>query len=100
MPQHHGLESCYSEYLYSCIKDNKPGIVVASEKRTGEKEGKIDARYQSSQGSIGMKVNYESGTEFRNSITTKDGNHYLIKFCDRKLVSVYGAKDPINLLDK
>ena len=100
VPPHHGLESCFSEFLFSNIKGNKPRLNIISEKRTGETEGKVDARYQSKNGSFGMNVSFEDKIEERNSITTKDGNHYLIKFTNDKRVEVFGAKNPELLLNK
>jgi len=77
---HHGLESCYSPELYSAIKNDKPGIVAISEMYgAGEGQGRIDARYQSKDGSIGQSVKTAGKDEPCHSITTKS-NHILIKF--------------------
>lgn len=97
VPAHHGLESCYSEYLASIVK---PRLNVISEKRTTENEGKIDARYQSKDGSHGMNVEVDGVKELRNSVTTKTAHHYLIKFTYDGKAQVFGAKNAEDLLMK
>jgi beta-lactamase superfamily II metal-dependent hydrolase len=94
---HHGLESCFSNHLYSIVQ---PNLIVISEKRTTETEGKVDSRYQSSLGSKGMYVQIENNYEFRNSVTTKSGHHYLIKLSDDNTIAVFGSKNPEDLLAK
>ncbi len=99
---HHGLESCFSEYLYKTIKGGKPNLVVISEKRhIAENDGKLDQRYQSKEGAKGVDVTVEGKTEKdRCSVTTRNGHHFLIKFGADKTMTVYAESDPQKLLDK
>ena len=86
---HHGLESCYSPELYAAIKGGKPDLVAISEAYAlGEGQGKIDARYQSKDGSTGMNVKLGGTDTFRNSITTKS-NHLLIQLSGTGKPKVY-----------
>jgi len=98
---HHGLESGYSEELYSSMKDGKPNLVVISEKRhIGENEGSVDTRYQSNQGSSGMYVDIKGTREFSNSISTRNSHHILIKLGASGTLQVFCDDDPENLLNK
>ena len=86
---HHGLESCYSPELYAAIKDNKPDIVAISEAyAVGEGQGRIDARYQSKDGSKGMTIKLAGNDVFRNSVTTKS-NHILIRLSGSGQPKIY-----------
>lgn len=76
---HHGLESCYSPELFAAIKGNKPYINIISDKRhLSETDGKVDQRYQSAAGAIGVPVDVEGKKEQRYSASTRDGQHILI----------------------
>lgn len=99
---HHGLESCFSEYLYKSIKDGKPNIVVISEKRhMSENDGKIDSRYQTKEGAKGVDVIVEGNIEKdRYSVTTRNGHHFLIKFGADKVMMIYAESDPQKLIEK
>lgn len=94
---HHGLESCYSSKLANLVK---PQINVISEKRTTANEGTVDNRYQNQDASHGFNVIFDETVEFRNSISTKTNESYLIKFCRDNNMEIYGSKDPLNLLNK
>lgn len=86
---HHGLESCYSPELYSAIKGGKPELVAISEMHgVANGQGKIDARYQSENGSTGLMVKIGGVNCFRNSVTTKS-NHILIRFTGSGKPKVY-----------
>lgn len=78
---HHGLESGYSEELYAALKDGKPRLAVVSEKRhTGENDGAVDSRYHGTTGASGLTVNIDGKDEVRNSVSTRNDHHILIKF--------------------
>jgi beta-lactamase superfamily II metal-dependent hydrolase len=78
---HHGLESCYSPYLFECIGNSKPKLVVISEKRhKAPQDGSVDSRYQSQDSSSGLDVDIEGTTEHRFSVSTRNGHHILIEF--------------------
>ncbi len=78
---HHGLESGFSEDLYRAIKDDKPGLVIVSEKRhLSEIDGKVDSFYQSENGAKGQKVYIDGQKEERYSVSTRNGHHILIQF--------------------
>jgi len=86
---HHGLESCYSPELYAAIKGGKPDLVAISEMHSvSDGQGKIDARYQSREGSVGLTVKIGGTDTFRNSVTTKS-NHILIRFSGNGKPKVY-----------
>jgi len=78
---HHGLESGYSEDLYQSIKDDRPGLVVISEKRhKSETDGQVDPFYQSKDGAKGQDVYIEGNKESHYSVSTRNGHHILISF--------------------
>jgi hypothetical protein len=86
---HHGLESCYSPELYAAIKGSKPDLVAISEAyAVGDGQGKIDARYQSKDGSKGLTLKLAGIDVFRNSVTTKS-NHILIRLSGHGQPRVY-----------
>lgn len=96
---HHGLESCYSEELYSAMKNGKPDLVVISEKRhTSDTDGKVDPRYQSATGANGLKVEIDGNVEKRYSLSTVNGHHVLLVFAGSGVPKVYASKDPTTLL--
>jgi len=99
---HHGLKSGYSEDLYKAIKDEKPGLVVISEKRhLSKSDGEVKPFYQSSDGAKGQKVYIEGKEETRNSVSTRDGHHILILFQGTGgQPQVYLEKEPETLLEK
>lgn len=99
---HHGLESGFSEDLYRAIKDEKPGLVVISEKRhLSEHDGKVDAFYQTKDGAKGQKVYVEGKEEERYSVSTRGGHHILVSFQGTGgLPGVFLEKEPENLLEK
>ena len=99
---HHGLESGFSEDLYKSIKDEKPGLVVISEKRhLSDTDGKVDQFYQSPDGAKGQKVYIEGKEENRISVSTRDGHHILILFQGTGgQPEVFLEKDPEILLKK
>jgi len=77
---HHGLESGYSQELYSAMRDEKPRLVVISEKRhTGENDGSVDQRYHGDTGASSLIVNIDGKNTSRESISTRNGHHILIK---------------------
>lgn len=99
---HHGLKSGYSEDLYKVIKDEKPGLVVISEKRhLSDTDGEVDPFYQSSDGASGQKV-YIEGKEITScSVSTRNGHHILMLFQGTGgQPEVYLEKDPEILLKK
>ena len=78
---HHGLESGFSEDLYLSIKNNKPDLVVVSEKRhKSDIDGEIDDRYQSANGASGLDVTIGDSRERKFSVSTRNGHHILISF--------------------
>lgn len=97
---HHGLESCFSPYLFEVIKGNKTNLNIISEKRhTGENDGTISPNYHSSDYASGLTVDVEGKAEKRNSVSTRDGHHILIVFKGTNaLPAVYLRKDPKELL--
>lgn len=99
---HHGLESGFSEDFYKSIKDEKPGLVVISEKRhLSETDGKVDSFYQTTDGAKSQKVYVEGKEEKRFSVSTRDGHHILILFQGTGgLPSVYLEREPEKLLSK
>ncbi len=98
---HHGLESGYSDCLYKNIKDNKPSLVVISEKRhLRENDGKVDNRYQSVSGAKGLHVDTEGKSEIKYSVTTRNGHHVLIILQGTGSPRVFAEQDPLKLLLK
>jgi len=96
---HHGLESCYSPYLFECMKNGKPGLVVISEKRHRTlQDGNIDSRYQSEGGATGLYVEIDSTTEHRLSVSTRNDHHILIEFVETGRPRVYTSTDPTRLV--
>ena len=78
---HHGLESGFSEDLYKAIKNEKPSLVVISEKKhLSDTDGAVDPFYQSPDGAKGQKVYIEGKEDSRNSVSTRAGHHILILF--------------------
>jgi len=99
---HHGLESGYSEKLYSSMKEGKPSLVVISEKRhLSTTDGQVDGRYQSQNGSCGLTVNIEGVFEKRYSISTRNEHHILVVFPGTSgNPRIYAERDPEKLLGK
>lgn len=99
---HHGLKSGFSEDLYRAIKEEKPGLVVISEKRhLSETDGEVDPFYQSADGAKGQKVYIGSKEESRYSVSTRDGHHVLMLFQGTGgQPEVYLEKEPETLLEK
>jgi len=96
---HHGLESCYSPYLFKCMKNGKPRLVVISEKRhKTPRDGKVDFRYQSKDGANGLDVEIDGITERRFSVSTRNGHHILIEFGGTGRPRVYASTDPTCLV--
>jgi len=97
---HHGLESGYSDMLYSSIKGSKPGLVVISEKRhVSDIDGKVEKLYQNQEGAFGLLVNSENTSEIRYSLSTREG-HILVVFPGTGQPKVFVDKDPKILLQK
>lgn len=97
---HHGLESCFSQDLYDTMEDEKPQLVVISEKRhTRLRDGEIHATYQSKDGASGLNVWIDGSREKRFSVSTANGHHILIVFNGTGLPKAYAEKDPDDLLD-
>lgn len=99
---HHGLESGFSSELYETIKDNKPSVVIISEKRhNGENDGTVDSRYQSKDGAKGVDAIIDGEVKKDNySLTTRNGHHYLITFSPNGEMKIIGDKDLDVLLDE
>ncbi|MHA1973120.1 MAG: MBL fold metallo-hydrolase [Candidatus Hodarchaeales archaeon] len=98
---HHGLESGFSTRLYECIKDNKPNIVIISEKRhLNDSDGSIDSRYQSCNGSKGHSAIIDGvHTENNYSLTTRNNHHFLVKFTSTNSMKIFGDTDPKKLIN-
>jgi len=106
---HHGLESGFSEDLYETIKGGKPDLVLISEKRhTGQNDGQVASKYQSSEGANGLIVNIEkvndSGETYieeeeRYSLSTRNNHHILVVFKSSGKPEVYARKDPEGLIE-
>lgn len=72
---HHGLESGYSEALFDELGENKPKLILISEKRkSGENQGKLHQNYQNGKCSTGLKVNSKD----RWSLSTANDGHIRI----------------------
>lgn len=99
---HHGLESGFSEDLYTAMKNNKPGLVVISDKRRlSDTDGKIDERYQSKEGASSLDVLVEGNKKNQFSVSTRNGHHILLVFQGTGgAPSVFLEKDPEKLLKK
>jgi hypothetical protein len=99
---HHGLESGFSEDLYKSIKNEKPDLVVISEKRhLSDSDGNVDPFYQTSDGAKGQKVFIEGKEEKSFSVSTRNDHHILILFQGTGgEPEVYLEKDPKRLLGK
>ena len=96
---HHGLESCFSKDLYRAIGGEKPDLVVLSERRkSAEGDGSTDERYHGEAGAHGLDVWSEGKSERRHSISTKQGDHIVIRFSGTGAPQVWMSKDPKKLL--
>jgi hypothetical protein len=98
---HHGLQSGFSEDLYRAMKDEKPDLVVISEKRhLSDKDGKVEPYYQTENGAKGQKVMIDGKEEDRYCVSTRNGHHILILFQGTGgRPYVYLDKNPLNLLE-
>jgi hypothetical protein len=99
---HHGLESGFSEDLYLAMKNEKPNLVVISDKRhENTQDGSIHTRYQSSDGASGLTIDIEGKKENSYSISTRNGYHILISFEGTGGVpEIYMDRKPENILKK
>jgi len=98
---HHGLESGYCQELFDAIKGGKPLLNVISEKRhVTTSDGKVDDRYQSEDGAVGLEVDIDGEQDRRYSVSTRSGHHILVLFkgTDRK-PHVYLRSKPEDLLN-
>ena len=97
---HHGLKSSYSEELYDAIKDNKPLLVLISEKRhSSQNDGEVCSVYQSLKGAKGLKVEIEGEIVERYSLSTRNGHHILVVFKSSGNPEVYAYKEPQKLIE-
>jgi hypothetical protein len=98
---HHGLESGYPEALFDCVRGGRPALVVISErKHTKKTDGKIDQRYYSERGAVGLPVEIEGRGEKRRVLSTVSGHHILIVFSGTGLPKIYAEKQTGQLLRK
>ena len=98
---HHGLESGFSEDLYSAMRGGKPELVVVSEKRhVSETDGKVDGRYQSEDGASGLEVEVDGKRDRRFSITTRNGHHMVAILLGTGRPKMFAHTDPEALLKK
>ncbi|MFL6234362.1 MAG: hypothetical protein ACJ76N_14615 [Thermoanaerobaculia bacterium] len=96
---HHGLESCYSEDLFSTMLGGKPSLNVISERRKPkEGQGRCHPCYQSEAGASGLTVAVEGYSQVRRSVTTINGHHILIVFSGNGAPRVHADRDPARLL--
>lgn len=72
---HHGLESGYPQCLFDLLEDEKPEIILISEKPQSENSGSVDKRYQD--GTCSKGVVFDGKTRY--SLTTRNDGH--IKVC-------------------
>lgn len=72
---HHGLESGYPQCLFDLLGDNKPEIILISERSQTENSGSVDKRYQD--GTCSKGVDFDGKTRY--SLTTRNDGH--IKVC-------------------
>lgn len=72
---HHGLESGYPQSLFDLLGDNKPKIILISEKPQSENSGSVDKKYQD--GTCSKGVGFDGKTRY--SLTTRNDGH--IKVC-------------------
>jgi len=98
---HHGLESCFCQFLFDSIPGGKTQLNVISEKRhIGVNDGNVDNRYSDENHSLGMWVNIDGGQYFRRMISTRNGHHMLfILGRDSSRPKVFLRKDPYDLLN-
>jgi hypothetical protein len=97
---HHGVESCFSQKLYDTMKDEKPQLVVISEKKhTRPQDGKIHQTYQGKDGASGLNVWIDGVREKRYSVSTANGHHILIVLNGTGMPKVYAEEDPKDLLE-
>lgn len=97
---HHALESCFSERLYESMANEKPQLVVISEKRhIRPQDGQIHAAYQAEDGASGLNVWIDGTREKRYSLSTANGHHILIVLNGTGVPKVYAEKDIESLLD-
>lgn len=81
---HHGLESGYSDYLFECMRDRKPGIVLISEKRhKAPQDGSIAKEYQTDVDDTSLSVSVEDDDgnikeEQYSSVSTRKNHHILV----------------------
>ena len=82
---HHGLESCFPEYLFDSFADNRPNLILISEKKQTENSGSIDKRYQNGE--------YAKGIDFkgknRYSLTTRNDGHLKITIGEKCTINSY-----------
>lgn len=101
---HHGLESGFSNELYEAIRGNKPDLVLIPEKRhTGQNDGHLASKYQSSKGANGLTVNIEKiddSTEEKEkySLSTMNNHHILVVFKSSGKPKVYARKNAEELI--
>lgn len=72
---HHGLESGYPQCLFDLLGEDKPDIILISERPQSENSGSVDQRYQNGTCSKGVVI----GGKTRYSLTTRNDGH--IKVC-------------------
>ena len=73
---HHGLESGYPQCLFDLLGDNKPSIILISEKPQSENSGSVDQRYQNGTCSKGVVIDGKT----RYSLTTRNDGHIKVGF--------------------
>jgi glyoxylase-like metal-dependent hydrolase (beta-lactamase superfamily II) len=96
---HHGLESCWSDELYSAIKGGKPREVCISESYKEHKNfGDTDPRYQSERGAELTRMLYDKKWVEKRTMTTKAGHHILIAMSGDGKPVMYADTDPEYLL--
>ncbi len=97
---HHGLESGFCQKVYDTVKGNKVGLHLISEKRhTGENDGAVHQNYQSSDYAEGIPVDFDDNSEERKSLSTRNGEHILLRFSGVGEPEVFARKNPEDLLD-
>lgn len=82
---HHGLESCYPDYLFKILGNKKPSLILISEGKHTEKSGNIDERYQSNECATGK---FFKGRN-RYSITTRNDGHIKILINEKYTIDSY-----------
>lgn len=82
---HHGLESCFPEYLFTTMGKKKPYLILISEKPQSENSGSVDKRYQSEECTDGIDFHGKK----RYSLTTRNDGNFKIVINEKCTIDSY-----------